>query len=116
MHLEIKSIFSIELDKGEEPESPKCCCVSIRAQIGIRGKEASEQFNFYAITPEFLLESPEVRWGRGYLLLPEFSWNEVERMLERLISGISVDSWQDAALRLNNYLEWEFANYQSVAR
>lgn len=112
MHLEVKSIFSVELGKGEEPVSPNCCCVKISADIGVRGKEAADQFNFYAITPEFLVIHPEARWGRGYLLLPEFSWNEVERMLERLISSISANSWDDAAMKLCNYLEWEFENYQ----
>jgi hypothetical protein len=116
MRLEVKSLFSIDLGEGELPGSPECCCVNIWADIGIQGKEGADQFNFYVITPAYLMTHPEVRWGRGYLLMPEFSWKEIKRMLERLVSSISASSWEEAAAKLCNYLEWEFENYQPSNR
>ncbi len=112
MHLEIKELFSTEFNEPETPNDPECCSVYMYADIGEKGIKGADQFNFRVVTPKFLVAHPEIRWGKGYLLMPEFSWQETERMLERLVSSISADSWEDAAKKLCNYLEWEFENYQ----
>ncbi len=44
--------------------------------------------------------------------MPEFSWSEVERMVQRLVSSVSAGTWEEAANSLCNYMEWEFENYQ----
>ena len=82
------------------------------ACIGIVGREGADDFTFTVVTPKFLTKQPETRWGRGYLLMPEFSWPEVERMVSRLVSSISVKNWEQAVSQLCQYMEWEFENYQ----
>lgn len=112
MRIELKGIFSPELNEPAVPLDPECCIVSICADVGEKGKEGADQFNCYVVTPKFLTLNSEVRWGRGYLLVPEFSWREVRRMFERLVSSIEASSWEEAAAILSRYLEWEFENYQ----
>ena len=61
---------------------------------------------------KFLVSNPETRWGRGYLILPQFSWAEVARMLARLLDFTRKESWDDVATELCKELGWEFENYQ----
>lgn len=112
MRIELKGIFSTELNEPEIPDDPGCCAVNMFADIGIKDSEGADQFNFLVVTPRFLVAHPEIRWGRGYLLMPEFSWLETHRMIERHVSSISVSSWEEAAKALCHYMEWEFENYQ----
>jgi hypothetical protein len=109
--VELKGVFSPELNDPEVPEDPSCCCIYMSADIGEAGREAADQFNFYVVTPRFLMEHPEVRWGRGYLLVPEFSWSVVERMLARLTSSVRAESWEGAVRELCKFVEWEFEGY-----
>lgn len=112
MRIELRGIFSIELNDPDLPVDPACCCVLMHADIGPGDSIGADQFNFYVVTPAFLLNHPEVRWGRGYLLMPEFDWNETKRMLERLIAGVRADRWEDATNQIGRFLEWEFDGYQ----
>lgn len=112
MRIELKGIFSPELNEPQTPDDPECCAVLIYADIGEKGSEGADQFTFLVVTPKFLIANPETRWGRGYLLLPEFSWRETQRMVERLVSSVSASSWQEAAQNLSRYMEWEFEGYQ----
>ncbi|MFN0318406.1 MAG: Imm8 family immunity protein [Burkholderiales bacterium] len=112
MRIELKGIFSPELNAPHTLDDPECCAVFMYADIGTQGEPGADTFNFTVITPAFLAKNPEVRWGHGYLLMPAFSWREVERMVSRLVSGVSVENWEDAAKQLTRYMEWEFDNYQ----
>ncbi|QLC74118.1 hypothetical protein LPB260_25820 [Pseudomonas sp. LPB0260] len=111
MRIELKKIYSLEYGKPNIPEEPDCCAILMHADIGTMGHEGADYFTFTVITPKFLEKWPETRWGRSYLLMPEFSWPEVERMVSGLVSAISADSWENAANQLCKYMEWEFENY-----
>ncbi|WP_020393842.1 Imm8 family immunity protein [Thiolinea disciformis] len=113
MHLEVKKIFSTELRELALPEDPACCAVTVFVDIGLKHSEGAEQFHVLVVTPQFLIQHPATFWGKGCLLIPEFSWREVIRMIERLVSSISVCSWDEAVKVLCNYMEWEFENYLS---
>lgn len=109
---EIKSIISPDLEHGSVPPEPDCCSVFIEAEIGIKGKEGADLFSFTAITPKFLSLNPETRWGRGYLIVNEFSWPLIESMLGRLLMHAHKDTWAEIASLLSKELNWEFENYQ----
>jgi hypothetical protein len=111
MQIELKGIFSIELNEPSLPADPACCCVLMFADIGVRDSAGADQFNFHVVTPNFLVAYPEVRWGHAYLLMPEFDWNEAKRMLERLVAGVRADRWEEATTQLCKFLEWEFDGY-----
>ncbi|MBK9495173.1 MAG: hypothetical protein IPO08_11700 [Xanthomonadales bacterium] len=112
MRIELKGIFSPEYNKPEIPHEPDCCAVLMHADVGIAGREGADNFTFTVVTPKFLAKWPETRWGRGYLLMPEFSWQEAERMVSRLVSSVSAETWEQAAGQLCQFMEWEFENYQ----
>ncbi len=113
MKAELKGLISPDLTIRSSPEDPKNCSVLIEANIGPKGSEGSEIFNFVVVTPQWLEANSEVRWGKGYLLLPEFTWQAVERMLERLITSASGESWQEIAIKLSRYMDWEYEGYGS---
>ncbi|TMO79290.1 hypothetical protein CWC16_13610 [Pseudoalteromonas sp. S3776] len=110
--LELKGIFSMELEYGKLPLEPECCAILIELSIGIKGQEGGDIFSFTAITPEFLIKKPELRWGRGYLLLEYFSWQQVEKMAHNLLRHVVADSWEEATQSLTKELHWEYENYQ----
>ncbi len=119
MRIELKGIYSPDLNSPHTPDDPECCAVFMNADVGILGSEGADIFGFTVVTPAFLVKNPETHWGRGYLLVQEFSWREVERMVSRLVSSVSAESWEDAAKQLSRFMDWEFDNYQpyeSVSR
>jgi hypothetical protein len=97
MLLQLKGVFSPHLNEPNLPDDPECCFVLMFADIGQRGSAGADQFNFHVVTPRYLSENPEVRWGRAYLLMPAFSWSEVTRMLERLVANTNAQDWRGAA-------------------
>jgi len=114
IQLELKNLFSIELEQPDLPADPSCCAVLMHVDIGLANQSGANEFTFQVITPAFLMKNPEVRWGRGYLLMSTFSWDEVARMLDRMIRRISMacDSWEQATMQLCQHMEWEFENYK----
>ena len=112
MHIKLKELSCIDLGEDQLPHDPECCSIRMDAFIGPNDEPGADQFSFYVVTPNWLLEHPETRWGNGYLIVSTFTWQETRRMLERLISHISAATWDEAAKKLSNNLEWEFHNYQ----
>ena len=111
IRVRLKGMYSPDLNRPEMPDDPECCAVLMIAEIGSGEGPAADQFSFHAVTAKFLVLNPESRWGNGYLLLAEFSWTEIERMLQRLVSGVKASSWPDAAEQLGKYLDWEYEGY-----
>ena len=114
MNIELRGgLYSEEINAPEMPSDPTCCCVSMCADIGPKGSGGADVFRFTVVTPSFLALHPETRWGTGYLLVSEFSWPTIERMVHRLVSGTNAQTWAEAAQKLCRYMDWEFDNYQS---
>jgi hypothetical protein len=109
---ELRSVLSLDLDFGSMPPDPSHCSVLIDAEIGVKGQNGASRFGFTAITPSAISARNERRWGRGYLILPEFSWDAVSQALQRLLAQSSGPSWEAIAAKLNKELLWEFDNYQ----
>lgn len=109
---EIKSLISPDLEYGCVPIEPSNCSVFIEAEIGIKDKEGGDIFSFTVVTPKFLAVNAGARWGRGYLVVNEFSWDLVESMLGRLLMHARKDTWAEVGNALSKELSWEFDNYQ----
>ena len=71
---ELRHLLSPDLAPPMMPENPTDCAVPFQALIGPRGGEGAEAFGFTAVTPAYLRRSVGPTWGRGYLILEEFSW------------------------------------------
>ena len=112
MKAELKGLVSPDLTKPHTPDDPGNCAVLMEAELGPKGQEGAEIFTFVVVTPKWLEANVECRWGRGYLLVPEFSWHELERMLGRLVSATSGESWDEIANSLSKFMDWEFERYE----
>lgn len=112
MFPELKNLTSPDLERGVQPPDPTNCAVFLEAEIGPDGAEGGEIFGFTAVTPQAVSQCHERHWGRGYLLLPEFTWEEVEQALSRLLAQCAGASWQEIAESLNKELLWEFDAYR----
>ena len=109
---EIKNIFSPDIDQVKLPEVPNNCAILIEIDIGLKGEEGADIFYFTAITPKAIAEHPEKRWGRGYLIMPIFSWGEIKKSLENLLMHCSGEDWNEISSKLSKELHWEYENYQ----
>jgi len=87
----------------------------LQASIGPKDAEGEELFEFQVITPIFLAKNGLPRWGRGLLIVEQFSWQAVERALERLLAHAHRKTWAEVAAVLNHEIQWEYDNYQPFA-
>ena len=105
------SLDSTDLDRGAVPDDPANCRVALTACIGPAGGRGGDNFSFEVVTPRYLLEQGSGRWGRGLLVLDEFSWTAVDRMVQRLVAHAAAETWAESAHKLNQELLWEFDRY-----
>lgn len=108
----LKGLSSPDLPNSELPENISDCSVLVEAEIGSDGPGA-DLFSFTAVTPDFLKRENASHWGRGYLLVPEFSWEATEAAVNRLLSHAARETWDEVARELAKELHWEFENYTS---
>ena len=111
----VKVLTSPDLARPAVPLDPEDCSVLCEAHIGDKGGQGAERFQFVVVTPRYLLREGGVTWGRGYLIVDEFSWAAVDRSLERLCLHAWRPSWTESAAELSKELHWEFENYAPEA-
>jgi len=111
---ELKGLFSDDLERPSLPTDPEDCLVSMYAAIGPKGAEGTDRFFFTVATPKGLLREALPRWGRGFLMVEEFSWVAVERAIQRLLIHAQRNSWSEVAIALNQELHWEFENHRKL--
>ena len=109
---ELKYFISTELDEGKLPENPSNCSVFIEANIGLENEEGSDIFSFHVVTPSFLENDDKPRWGRGYLIVDYFSWELVEKSIQKLLRHCNGKNWDEISTQLSKELHWEFDNYK----
>lgn len=109
---EIKWFDSPDLERNKTPDDPCSCSVFIEVGIGPKGEDSSEIFSFTAITPKAMMAFEGTHWGRGYLILDQFSWGAIDRALSKLLLHCWGENWQVVTAKLNKELHWEFENYQ----
>lgn len=105
---ELKYLCSPDLERDELPADPDDCAVFCEADIGPVGTDDANIFGFTAVTPQFLAREPDVRTGRGCLVVPRFTWEAVRQEIEKLLAGAARPTWEEVAAELNRTLEWEF--------
>ena len=112
---QLKALESDSLGRPQLPPDPENCSIPITASIGAKGTEGEELFFFRAVTPLQVAELGLPRWGRGLLVVERFSWEAVDRAVERLLASASRETWGEVAQSLNQYLEWEYDGYRNIA-
>src|SRR4051812_38399776 len=91
------SLDSPDLRPDALPLDPENCSVVLSAVIGPNGSPGAENFAFTVVTPRYLADHSDARWGRGLLVVNAFSWPSVTRMVERLIAHASGSTWGEVA-------------------
>ena len=104
------NLYSLEVERPALPPDPSDCAVLVRAEIGFGGLAGADEFSFTVITPSQLRDDG-VRWGRGYLIVPQFSWEAAEQAVRRLLMHADRATWPEAAGELAKEMYWEFENY-----
>jgi Immunity protein 8 len=107
----LKGLHSADLVRPETPKASEFA-VAMQASIGPKDENGAETFSFTVATPAFVASLGLPRWGRGLLLVQSFSWQEVERHVERLLARAHRATWAETAAVLNQQMEWEFDGYQ----
>ena len=107
----IRGLSSLDLPNHELPSDPSDCSVLIEAEIGAIGVPGADIFSFEVVTRAYLLREELPRWGRGLLLVEQFSWEAVEASLQKLLMHAARPAWEQVATELGKELHWEFENY-----
>ena len=116
IELELRDILSPDVEPDRwEPKSP-AVWVLLQLEIGVRGEVPCDTFSVMVATPEGLLEhaTPDadgVLTKRGTIVLREFSWNVVRRVLSGILAQCRAENWQQAVPKLQRYFLWEFEDY-----
>ena len=97
------------------PPDPTDCEVFCQAIIGPQGEAGEEIFGFIVITPKQIAKSRMPHWGRGFLVVSEFSWSIVNDALRALLEKVTAESWHEVGTALNRELLWEFDDYRPAA-
>ncbi len=66
------SLDSSDLPRGALPVDPENYCVVLNASIGSKGGAGADNFAFSVVTPRYLADHRETRWGRGLLLVDAY--------------------------------------------
>ncbi|MCI9053417.1 Imm8 family immunity protein [uncultured Clostridium sp.] len=99
----------------EEPEDIKDFVMHLEACIGEKGEEGSEYFSFRIITPKRLQKlSKEIgpMLLRSIFVVTGSSMKEnidyVTQEINKLLLECSRNTWEETALAINYYLDWEY--------
>ena len=107
---QVRSLTSVDLEMSATVD-PEDCFLGFEAEIGPKGDEGADLFQFEVATPKSLVRGGP-RWGRGLFIVQAFSMEAVEDALEGLLAHCHRETWQEVAQALNKELLWEFDNYQ----
>jgi hypothetical protein len=89
----------------------------LEIMAGLRDEPGEERFQIVVCDLEWLrAQLPERRWvavGR-HLVLQGYDYSLLRSAAEELVATAAAEAktWNEFALRLNEYAEWEFDNYQ----
>lgn len=107
----IRSLHSPDLDRNTLPQDPQDCSILIEAEIGPHDGPGAEIFSFQVATAASLRRESLPRWGRGLLIVEEFSWKTVENAVQKLLMHAERPTWNEVAEELAKELHWEFERY-----
>ncbi len=108
---EVRSIHSPDLEYGKNPIDSENCHILVEFEIGPKGSEGADVFSCEVVTP-VALKQVDKRWGKGLLIVQNFSWPLVESSIQNLLSHCVGNDWNEVAEKLNKELYWEFENYR----
>ena len=115
MKAEIKMIHSPDIDLVDGLKFPEDCSFLMELNIGPKGIEGSEIFQFMVYTKKRmidLLESNNLLWAEFSLVINDHSWDKLESDLSEFVNSIEGKDWEDIAEKLDMIMHWEFRHYK----
>jgi Immunity protein 8 len=116
---QLKSISSTETPrdlKNYYPDLPENFGLSVKIVVGVGDGDAGDIFDLLICTPEWLKGEIAVdgyAWGRGLLLVSEYNFQLIEKVISGYVSRIYGEDWAEIAQKLSRVAQWEFEDYQS---
>lgn len=89
--------------------------ISIEINVGPLNEEGDEIFGFVWCTPKWLIQkhkTDDVIWGRHYVIVFEYDFQNLRRKLEEYIGSLEEENWDALALKIGRIGMWEFEDYQ----
>ncbi|MGH8417290.1 MAG: immunity 8 family protein [Pseudomonas sp.] len=95
------------------PQNPDNFALSIRVRIGLDCTQGADDFELLICTPRWLEETVwDARWGSGLLIVRDFDFPIINRMINDFVSCCEGESWDAIVKQLRKTFSWEFDNYQ----
>jgi hypothetical protein len=109
---QLRHLSSIDLERPHLPADPLDCALRMYVEIGAANLAGADGFHFSVVTSAFLARTlKSTEWGRGTLIVLEFSWEAVEAAIEETIASARGETWEEVAAEINKFIPWEFDNY-----
>jgi hypothetical protein len=116
MQPEIKSIQSPDVwDLESWTPTTNNWSVLLEVLIGPKGVDAEDSFDLLIGTPEWLAEEAnktEIVDGRHTYIVTSWNWANILRYIERRVSSIEEDTWNNISNKLSRLGNWAFEDYQ----
>lgn len=104
---------------GEElnsywPDDPADFCIGMDVIVGIQGGEGGDIFGFEVCSPKWFQKNraQDPAFSRHVLFINEYDELAIKTAVERLVSEVSGETWNEIANRLSRFMFWEFEDYE----
>ena len=112
--LQVQDFYSPDVDVYSwEPDSVEQVFFLVELEIGEAGDKRSDLFQVIVATPEGLRAAARelVVADRATIVVSEYSWAQVRRIIERIVERCQAPTWEESVLRLQRYFMWEYEDH-----
>ena len=119
MKAKLKTIIcTTEDDRVYWPDEHDNFCIWVEAEIGPRNQDGAHLYQFQVCTPKWIAKEMINRdfgdygaFGRYLIIVKEYDWDEIKKMIADLCDKTTGKDWNEIALKLSRYGQWEYADY-----
>jgi len=117
MRAQLKSLMTSDIDpRTYWPDEEDDFGYYVQATIGLEGEDAGDVFGFQVCTPKWIsreLLTDGSIFARHMLIVAEYDYQAVYKLISALCERTMGTDWQDIALKLGRYGYWEFEDYRA---
>lgn len=99
---------------GYWPDDPTDFCIGMDVIVGTQGGEGGDIFGFEVCSPKWFQKNRAQvpAFSRHVLFINEYDELAIKTAVERLVSEVSGETWDEIANRLSRFMFWEFEDYE----